>query len=1242
MPYDPLHLYDVPDVLAAQIVDGETTWRGLKNLFLSPDRLSPNERDSLSDKLAGENASRAAKTVTGILTNPFVWLMFITSPVGSKAIRGGRSLFNVQSEFSSFAKKGMGFLERLVNTPLEVLRGTEGPELALNISANMERLTTAAERMAFPARKRMIDEINAMLPEARKIDTLDYRAYAEGSPQRTILEQFKVALDAHSRNLSEPNMRAVAEARENLFFRLRDPSTPDGWGNWQGLDQVQSPTGELLTAQGKRDWVEEMSRRNELEFEKWRSAIWEDPTLTKGQKASAARRENWDADFSLVQVRQDSPSIVRERTVVEHAIMDPDAASALKGKFKGLEDFHRSNVEVRKYVLTQMLGDEAVMAANPGTWVTDPAKLRRLANAMSRTAGTGERGAISLQGQEILASILGEDVAARVSGISRQAWDPLKKQERMGILQQLMDDEIGTNWNSEQWMPRNLVEVVTPPGRPTPLRSADDFQEQIIKGTARSRVTGRVTPITEKELMIHPEDLALYRKHGVLNAEGVAMEQMVNKRAAEKYLSGETYLAYRTDYLNSMDSYLREVSTTAAMDTAPIPRGVVYAERETIGAVDQQALGRSTRLFDRDEVVSRSLASMTEEERNGMSLGDQMERLLQKHVAPDRQSFIRETFVPAALGKNPLPKMVQYADQLRAKRWIGGFANSWLGRQMEGWGNHGQELITEMRRLADPSVTIQPGFLSAKLAGYLYQTHLGLNLSSIVVNLTQPLMLAGTIGNPGQVMRAYKAAFMEMAEYAKERAGMGAFISEERRAELIRKHFQFAGTATEGKNLLGIGPDFFDMIDEQAARSGGKFGKIGQLMMKGFEKSEWLNRNASAHLLKEVYKGAGRTIHDPHFQADLEQFVLQTQFGQGNLNTPSGFLKQPFNNPLFRQFMTFPLRSVVGALDVFPKLGESGYWEGLKNTTLRGLGMSAFVYEVGKGMLGADLSRGLFASAVTDFVGGRDLTTPGRDYLPIPPIVQIPVDLVRGVAQDDMDLFSRAVARTVPAGVSAMRLLGVGFPIHPPGVLGGDLVGAVQRTYVGWDQEQDGLVPVYRADGALIDWAPRVEVMAKGLGIDLGAWSNKGGLDGYLMKNREEIVGYRGKLLQAIVEGKMGEAQGIQQEFGRRFKDQNGKPLPLTLTKEQVTRFVDQRIQSRPERILDRIPLEARPAYQRLLAQSGVAPQLRKGALEARATAGQRVDDRPERREELVRQALERVRQVGPAAQVTAFDPFTQ
>ena len=106
--------------------------------------------------------------------------------------------------------------------------------------------------------------------------------------------------------------------------------------------------------------------------------------------------------------------------------------------------------------------------------------------------------------------------------------------------------------------------------------------------------------------------------------------------------------------------------------------------------------------------------------------------------------------------------------------------------------------------------------------------------------------------------------------------------------------------------------------------------------------------------------------------------------------------------------------------------------------------MSAFVYEVGKGMLGADLSRGLFASAVTDFVGGRDLTTPGG--LPADPSDRAdPVDLVRGRPRTTWTCSARG-GEDRAAGVSAMRLLGVGFPIHPPGVLG---TRAVQRTWGG-------------------------------------------------------------------------------------------------------------------------------------------------------------------------------------------------
>ena len=201
-----------------------------------------------------------------------------------------------------------------------------------------------------------------------------------------------------------------------------------------------------------------------------------------------------------------------------------------------------------------------------------------------------------------------------------------------------------------------------------------------------------------------------------------------------------------------------------------------------------------------------------------MSLGDQMERLLQKHVAPDRQSFIRETFVPAALGRNP-PQ--DGAVRRPAPRHGGSAACQLLARLADGrmgkprpGAHHGD--AEAGGPVGDDSARVPVG----KLAGYLYQTHLGLNLSSIVVNLTQPLD-AGRHDRQLQVrvMRAYKAAFMEMGEYAKERAGW-VRSSPRSSGPSSSEALPVRGSATEGKNLLGIGPDFFDMIDEQAGPVG--------------------------------------------------------------------------------------------------------------------------------------------------------------------------------------------------------------------------------------------------------------------------------------------------------------------------------------------------------------------------------------------------------------------------------------
>ena len=256
----------------------------------------------------------------------------------------GWSLFNVQSEFSSFAKKGWASNDW--STPPGGAEGTEGPELALNISANMERLTTAAERMAFPARKRMIDEINAMLPEARKIDTPTTgptpRAPSAHDP-RAVQGGPWMPTPATSPN---PTCGPSPKPARTSSSASRAPQ-PRWMGKLAGPRPGPEPHRRVADRPGQAGTgVEEMSRRNELEFEKWRSAIWGGPHSPRARRHRPPVVKT-GMDFSLVQVRQDSPSIVRERTVVEHAIMDPDAASAIRGSSRagGLPPVERRGPE---------------------------------------------------------------------------------------------------------------------------------------------------------------------------------------------------------------------------------------------------------------------------------------------------------------------------------------------------------------------------------------------------------------------------------------------------------------------------------------------------------------------------------------------------------------------------------------------------------------------------------------------------------------------------------------------------------------------------------------------------------------------------------------------------------------------------------------------------------------------------------------------------------------------------------
>jgi hypothetical protein len=571
------------------------------------------------------------------------------------------------------------------------------------------------------------------------------------------------------------------------------------------------------------------------------------------------------------------------------------------------------------------------------------------------------------------------------------------------------------------------------------------------------------------------------------------------------------------------------------------------------------------------------------------------------------------------------------------KEMAGWFANGFIGRAVEKFGGKwGAGLIDDMRKFADFNNRTGLVDWSGKAAGYLYTAHLGLNMGSVVLNLTQPLLLAATAGTLPEVMGAYTDAIQDVGRYVSKRASLGFRVTTPaEKMALIKGSFPFADF--EGKNLMGIGPHVEDVL-ESGLRAQSPMGKVSQGMMSLFEKSEWFNRSFSAHLMKRIYQTEGRALRGAGsmFAQDVEAFTLRTQYGQVPVNTPEIFQKGLMRNPLARQFFTFPLRSLMGVVDEFPLLGGQDYWKGLARTVGRGMGMSALVYEVGKGMLGADLSRGLFAGAATSLIGGDRLLEKSGPIVPAPPILSIPVDFMRAVAGDDMALLGQSVARMVPGGVALNRVLQLAPEMPEMGWANG-LPGRLQKTYVDYKAPlPTGEVPVYRGDGALVAYRRPAEVVAKAFGVDLGTWEQQGGLDNYLVKQRDEILKYRQEYLRAVASNEYGRAAQVQADFTKRFKG-----LPLTVTQEQVEQFLANRTTGRTERTLDRIPPEVRWHYQKMVELTGRNPELEAGTLTAAPTAQGRERLTRAREDEARLQALIR-RQQDPPRPVPAFgqSPF--
>lgn len=1487
--YEELGVYDAPGLLISQVVGGDSSWKAIRGTLFNPDVLTPTERKTLRDRLLGGSSNPVMKAVTGVATNPWVWLMFATSPVGTRTLKAGKSLFSVREEYSMFQRKGLGWLRQIAGTPLENVEGTEMGEAAIAIAARVDSLREKVELGLQPARASLIERMNEMLPESRrgKITTLDLNAYRRGTPERKVVEDFVRAAAAKSHRIHENVEDPVWEAKRRIFVQRRrgdslyhgtreddlssfidergnlhlrasenyggkqvgvsfspsedvargymsrvqagggqrtegighvfevDPdalpkmiresdtermvphdvvipkgkyrvkSSPDAsrealraWEEKQaasvrslsedelvrrwakstergeiaedvgggdrsgrkltplsaaieqkyGVDPDGHFLAEEITARVKtgKSSMEDVERlatkyspgalydfgpelRKEIEGRSARAtartvsssqveeinrsfgdSMWgaeevlevkagegvpgdqkflgekknamireikehrkdllsriefgvENGSVTKAE-AAQGRREVLEGLFDKVKVREEVPDVSRRAVEPSRALAHGEVIEEILSRY-GEEGsgFVRAVAQSRRDAFVEYLGD-AKHYGETGEFKWDEDKLAMFVTSLTRKMD-GEGDSISLQGMEMLGSLLGKDKAESVvAGLKSGDFGV-----RMERLKTVLQPEAGA-WDGDWWASRNLFDVQpvdVAGGRRWPVKSADDLlfmQERPIeasRGNVSRGASGRAIPVTELRPEVHTESLEWLRDVGGLTEEGERVLEGTVKRATKKWQKpgpngSQLSMGYQLDFVASNERYLAEVMVSSARDTTPVTKGVLLADKETRGRLTEGVRGRSTALASGKELpISTALADLPEKAQRRISLGTALDRGYQGVQGADQQQYIREVLSPAALRKRTVDQVGQYASHLRTKEMARWFSGSWLGQQIKGWGEGGKEFIEQLEHISDPRTLMREGSLSGGVANYLYVSHLGANLGSVMLNLTQPLLLAGTTVGAKDLMGAYKDAFLEMWDYGKRRAAAGKmFLAPAEKAQLIKQSFPH-------HREMGIGPDFWDILEHGTpGRRGGKWARTSEVLMKGFEKSEWFNRSVTAKIVERAYKRAGRVADasDPHFIADVKRLGLQTQFGQDPLNTPTSFLtNKVMRNQLARMFLTFPTRSFMAATDVFPRMGEEKYAMGALNFGLRAMGMSALVHEVGKGLLGADMQRGLFLSASTDIIGGERLFESNGEWLRLPPVVDIPLGLIRGLVGADMELLGRSVSRMAPGGVAIARTFGMLPELPRIGNVG------IQGTFVGWGQPlEDGRVPVFRAsDGALVEYRHPTEIVGKALGVDLGSWNQEGGLTNYYAKQREEIVQYRHRLLMALRGNDQRRASAIRKEFGERFKNpETGQPIPLTVNEAQLKAFIRNQSVGRVERALDRIPQELRPGYGAV--GQGYARNLAPGALTRPGAARARDPFRKTTVEEdrAVREMLDRAERVGAAGVRTSFEAF--
>lgn len=1131
--FNPLTIYDAPGTMLSLALDRELTWAGVHNSVMNSSALSPKERDTYSERLkmaAGD--TKLGNTVIGIVTNPWVWFMVLTAPAGggvaARAIKRGGSVFG-NAKWGPFHKEEMPYLAA-IRTASQRFYGTHLPQGMAEVQDTIHHLDQSWDDIIGDSLKKVLESLG--------VDNMS-PARARG-PKKVLVkkadELLGIFLAGHNKEQIGPGTRLT------LTYLRR---AKDSKGEWESVS-------------------ERLYRRYAAEV----------------RESDKAYANKWDFD---IQHKSDPIPIENRVRTPQRVTVDPleemmklDPTGALVGY-----------AQARKTAMDHRYLQLFFRDGKSGP-VLDEKKLVNVWRALGRNMYNGGP-ARSFQGADIVSKLMGPEVADLVEAgkISFDEW--------MKIASEAIQPP-----SAKAYLPYNIFEYLTPTNKALPPR----FLDSMMRGIAL-RATGSAIPRTNKTKWIHPDDLEDLRKWGGTEAldeeitrtrAHIAKQQRLVAAADNLDLDSAPMPTrlFRLDTHAQLERYASHTAENIAMYVQPLSRHLQvlrekYAPHMKSGLQGHDTVGGVSKLWGQD-----NMSDVFYEGWRGLQDAG-------NHAAAD---FLVDSVIPRITSNASVQHTGALAAMVNTKAMMLELAESKFGQKARAgdFGEMGTNFHKRLVELGAPNQHLQGRDVYSAIAKYLYVTHLGLNLASTTVNLMQPLLLGATYYGIKPILYGYGQAFKELGGYAKNRVkrhGVG-WIDPREDLRLIKENFRHANF--EGDNLIGVGPDVFETLETAiSGRSQAGKGTIGRKVfdatMAPFQYAEYINRATMGHAVEYLARKSGHyntTLGREKMKSLIRTTVRETQFGSGVENIPSIFLpsvratgagERFLDQPTTRQFLSFPVRSVVGFFTVGPRLGDRGTGAkavagALGHDFLRLMGISSVVHEVAKGTFGFDVTRGLGFSSLTDIVGGDRFFDRGNEWIPVPPIADIPIAGVKALLQGDMEMMRQAVPRLLPAGIAFSRGFGVLGKVSDVPVVGKAL-DALQRSYVDWgNPTSEGLYPVYKPDGSLIGYKHGTSIIAKGLGLDLGKWQYTNEIDRFISGNREQIVDARHRLLNAIRSGRPGQAKRIGKQFEKRYG------YRLTVTSAQVRNYFRNLATPRTERILNRIDPQVRSQFTNIVADS--------------------------------------------------------